>query len=128
MRINNYLLTNLTNCMTKVFHTSRRRNCLFIRISLTIGLPYTLKVSNNLIKDIFLFSDSKYISVLLYSILLLAIFTQTQRLFSAQIKYTVLPVCLCPDIHDEAICVSQVPVVFVLLYHDRNRVLHLFQQ
>lgn len=92
-----------------------------------IGFPYTLKVSNNLIKDIFLFSGSKYISVLLYSVLLLAVFTQTQRLFQAQVKHTILPVCLCPDIHDGAFCDSQVPVASVLPYHDRNRELYLFR-
>ncbi len=100
----------------------------FISFSHSAKLPYILKVTANLIKEYFLSSRLVYISVLLYSVLLLATFTVTGCVFSVYLKHTALLAYLCPDIYDGADYVFQDHAVALLLCRVRNQALHLFRQ
>ena len=110
-----------------LLYEPKKKCVVFISFSHSHKSPYILKVIANLIKEYFS-SRSVYISVLLCSVLLLATFTEAQRLFSAQLKHIASQAYPCPDICNRADYVLQAPVAALLPCHDHNQALHLFLQ
>ena len=76
MEISITMQVSFNQFLSDILRAEEEMRC-FISFSHSANTPYILKVITNLIKEYFSSSRLVYISVLLYSVLLLATFTET---------------------------------------------------